>query len=289
MNRRPLRAAGAALAALAALAAGCSVDTATAPAPPRGPAAAPRYNYASTSPVYRNHLEFGTPVDASSANDLQLRKAEYATSHNCAEGVPNWVSWNLNRTHYGPAERSPSFYSDAALPAGCYRVTSSDYTGSGYSRGHMTRSEERTTSDAANRATFLMTNVVPQLQDLNGGPWYKFERWLEDQAHVAGREVYVISGPRGNAGTLNGAGRVVVPTHTWKVAVLMPYGQGLANVASSSSLQVVAVMMPNQAGIAAEGWERYKTTVDNIEYYTKYNLLDRLPDAVESYWEARTY
>jgi hypothetical protein len=29
--------------------------------------------------------------------------------------------------------------------------------------------------------------------------------------------------------------------------------------------------------------------VDNIEYYTKYNFLDKLPDSVESYWEARVF
>ncbi|HEX2076668.1 MAG TPA: hypothetical protein VHG08_03135, partial [Longimicrobium sp.] len=35
--------------------------------------------------------------------------------------------------------------------------------------------------------------------------------------------------------------------------------------------------------------DRLRTTVDNIEYYTKYNYLDRLPDGVESYWEARVF
>ncbi len=282
---RPARAAAAA--ALAAVALGCSAEPATAPG--GAPPPAPSYSYGSTTPVYRSHLEFGTPADATPANDLLLRKTEYATSHNCAHGTPNWVSWNLNKTHYGPAPRTSGFYGDPALPAGCYRVAGSDYTSSGYSRGHMTRSEERTTSEAANRATFLMTNVVPQLQDLNGGPWYKFERWLEDQAHLANREVYVIAGPRGNAGTLGGAGRVVVPTHTWKVAVLMPYGRGLADATSAGSLQVVAVMMPNRPGVAAHGWEQYKTTVDQIEHHTGYDLLDRLPDAVEGYWEGRAY
>jgi endonuclease G len=273
-----------------ALLAACTTDQVVPTGPetqspaPTGPAF---YTYPEA--IYRDHLEFGTPYDGSSTGDLQLRKRQYATSHNCAEGGPNWVSWNLNKTHYGDAARSTSFYSDGSLPSGCYRVTSSDYTNSGYSRGHMTRSEERTWSSDDNKATFLMTNILPQYQDLNGGPWYKFEQYLQSLAQNSNKELYVIAGGRGNRGTLNGAGKVVIPTHTWKIVVVMPYGQGLANVTSTSSLQVIAVMMPNDTGIASNGWEMYKTTTDNIEYYTKYNFLDKLPDSIESYWESRTF
>ncbi|CAN5371382.1 DNA/RNA non-specific endonuclease [soil metagenome] len=269
-----------------ALLAACSPDTQTPTSPSPTPEAPSFYTYPSA--IYRNHVEFGAPYDASSANDLHLSKRQYYTSHNCTEGSPNWVSWNLNKTHYGDAPRSTSFYGDASLPSGCYRVVSSDYTNSGYSRGHMTRSEERTWSSDDNKATFLMTNIVPQHQDLNGGPWYKFEQYLQGLAQNSNKELYVISGPRGNKGTLNGAGKVVIPTHTWKIVVVMPYGQGLANVTSTSSLQVIAVMMPNTSGIAADSWEKYRTTVDNIEYYTKYNFLHKLPDDIENYWESRT-
>ncbi|MDQ3521322.1 MAG: DNA/RNA non-specific endonuclease, partial [Gemmatimonadota bacterium] len=258
--------------------------TPTSPSPT--PEAPSFYTYPSA--IYRNHVEFGAPYDGSSTNDLHLSKRQYYTSHNCSEGSPNWVSCNLNKTHYRDAPRSTSFYGDASLPSGCYRVVSSDYTNSGYSRGHMTRSEERTWSSDDNKATFLMTNIVPQHQDLNGGPWYKFEQYLQGLAQNSNKELYVISGPRGNKGTLNGAGKVVIPTYTWKIAVVMPYGQGLANVTSTSSLQVIAVMMPNTSGIAADSWEKYRTTVDNIEYYTKYNFLHKLTDDIENYWESRT-
>lgn len=135
------------------------------------------------------------------------------TSHNCAKGEPNWVSWNLNETHFGDAPRSTSFTSDAALPTSCPHVVSSDYTNSGYSRGHMTTSEERTWSTDDNRTTSLMTNVVPQYQDLNGGPWLRFETYLQGLAQNQNMELYVISGGYGSRGTLNGAGRVVIPTH----------------------------------------------------------------------------
>jgi endonuclease G len=265
----------------------CSLDQPSPTAPITADDNQPSF-YTYPSAIYRSHVEFGVPSDGSMTNDLHLSKRQYYTSHNCGEGGPNWVSWNLNKTHFGDAPRSSSFYSDGSLPSGCYRVVSSDYTYSGYSRGHMTRSEERTWSSDDNKATFLMTNILPQHQDMNGGPWYKFEQYLQSLAQNSNKELYVISGPRGNKGTLNGAGKVVIPTYTWKIVVVMPYGQGLANVTSTSSLQVIAVMMPNTSGIATDSWEKYRTTVDNIEYYTKYNFLHKLPDSIESYWESRT-
>ncbi|MDB4950739.1 MAG: non-specific endonuclease [Gemmatimonadetes bacterium] len=282
----PRRTARVVLAVLAlATAAACS----EAPTGPRGTAAAPAGPHLTTYPsaIYRNHLEFGTPRDASSSDDLILSRRTQALSYNCAKGIPNWVSWNLNKTHFGDAARSSSFYTDASLPTGCYRVTTSDYTNSGYSRGHMTRSEERTWSVADNKEVFQMTNILPQYQDMNGGPWYKFEQYLQDQAQISNKEMYVISGGYGNRGTLNNAGKVVINTRNYKIVVIMPYGQGLANVTSNSSIQVIAVDMPNVTGIISQPWTAYTTTVDKIEAATGYNFLDKLPDSIETYWESR--
>jgi endonuclease G len=266
-----------------AFAAACTPDAGVLTAPPSEPS---YYTYPSA--IYRSHVEFGTPFDASTTNDYVMHRRTHSMSHNCSQGGPNWVSWNLNKTHFGDAPRSSSFTSDAGLPSGCYRVVDSDYTSSGFDRGHMVRSEERTWSTDDNKATFVLTNVLPQYHDLNGGPWLKFETYLQDLVQNQNKEVYVIAGGRGNAGTLKGAGKVVIPTYTWKIAVIMPYGQGLAQATSTGSLQVVAVMMPNTTGIISAPWTNYRTTVDNIEYYTKYNFLDRLPDSIETYWEART-
>ncbi|MEW5927679.1 MAG: DNA/RNA non-specific endonuclease [Gemmatimonadota bacterium] len=275
------------LAILLLLLAACAPDGTVPTAPSSAPETPAFYTYPSA--IYRSHVEFGTPYDGNSGNDLILSKRTYTASHNCAEGGPNWVSWNLNKTHYGDAPRSTTFYADGTLPTGCYRVVSSDYTSSGYSRGHMARSEERTWSSDDNKQTFLMTNVLPQYQDLNGGPWYKFEQYLQDLAQNGNKEIYVIAGGTGNRGTLNGAGKVVIPTYTWKIAVVLPYGLGLSSVTSTSSIQVIAVDMPNVTGISTRPWTDYKTTVDRLESFTGYNFLNKLPDSIETYWEGRVF
>lgn len=255
---------------------------------PTAPSADPQF-YTYPNAIYRSHTEFGVPSDGNTANDHLISRRTYATSHNCVEGQPNWVSWNLNKTHYGDAPRSTTFTTDQTLPGGCYRVTTSDYTNSGYSRGHMTRSEERTWSSADNKETFIMTNIVPQMQDMNGGPWYKLEQFCQDLAQNQNKELYVISGPIGDKGTLKNEGKVVIPTYTFKIIVIMPYGQGLANVTANSSIQVIAVKMPNVSGISTQPWTAYKTTVNDIENLTKYDFLAKLPDSIETYWEATVY
>jgi endonuclease G len=267
--------------------AACSADAPSPTAPPTAPDAPRMYTYPSA--IYRSHVEFGVPADANPGDDLLLSKRQYYVSYNCAKGRPNWVSWDLNKTHFGDAPRSSSFSSDASLPSTCYHVVTGDYTNSGFDRGHQVRSEERTWDATDNKSTFLMTNVVPQTHDLNAGPWLDLEYYLQDLAQTGNKEIYVISGPIGSSGTLNGAGKVQIPTYNFKIAVIMPYGKGLANVTSTSSIQVLAVKMPNTTGISGASWTSYKTTVDALESTTGYNFLAKLPDSIESYWEARTY
>jgi DNA/RNA endonuclease G (NUC1) len=242
----------------------------------------------STGAVYRNHVEFGTPADGDASDDILLSKTTFSVSYNSARGGPNWVSWNLNATHFGDAERCDCFMADATLPAGSQMIVTSDYTGSGYSRGHMVMSEQRTQTDAENASTFLMTNILPQYQDMNGGPWLRFEIYNNDLARIDGKEVYNIAGGLYSASpaTLKGEGKVAIPTHTWKIIVVMNSGQGLANVGSASDIQVIAVSMPNATGIQANDWPMYRVSVDALEAATGYDFLALLPDAIEAAVEA---
>lgn len=233
---------------------------------------------------YLNHVEFGTPGDGNANDEIILVKTQYVTSYSPLRGGPNWVSWDLNATHFGGAPRCDCFSADPQLPDSVYHVVTSDYTGSGYSRGHMVMSAERTANNTDNAATFLMTNVLPQLQDLNGGPWEKFEIYNNDLARDSVKELYIISGGTYSASpaTLNGAGKVQIPSTTWKIVVILQRGQTLADVHSTADIRVIAVNMPNVSGISANGWQMYKTTVDAIEAATGYDFLANLPDAIEA-------
>ncbi|MDB4948666.1 MAG: non-specific endonuclease [Gemmatimonadetes bacterium] len=233
---------------------------------------------------YLNHLEFGRPMDADSTNELMVRHTEYVLSYSPKHAGPNWVAWDLNLTHFGAAARCNCFAADPTLPDSVYHVVTSDYTGSGYSRGHMVMSEERTASDLENLHAFYMTNILPQYQDMNGGPWLLFENYANDLARTQNKEIYIISGGiwPANPSTLSNKGVVEIPTSTWKVIVVVPRGTGLSSIHSTADLKVYAVNMPNVTGILGQPWQTYQTTVDAIEAATGYDLLALLPDDIEA-------
>ena len=243
---------------------------------------------AANGAVYRNHVEFGTPA----APGIVLSKPQFVSSYSETRGGPNWVSWNINATHFGTAPRCDCFSADLTLPSGTTRIVDFDYRNSGYDRGHMVQSESRTATLQENAATFLMTNIIPQAGESNQGPWVQFENYLNDRARQDGKEVYVIAGGEYSANpvTLKGAGRVQVPEWTWKVAVVMDGGEGLDDVHGYGDVQVLAVRMPNDTasarGTRNTPWQTFSTTVDDIEARTGYDLLAALPNVIERIVEA---
>lgn len=91
----------------------------------------------------------------------------------------------------------------------------------------MTRSGDRTATTTDNCATFLMTNIVPQTQDNNEGPWLELENLAKELAE-SGKELYIIAGPLGEGGTglegfakKIGNDKVTVPASLWKVVLVL--------------------------------------------------------------------
>jgi endonuclease G, mitochondrial len=238
----------------------------------------------STAPSV--HLELGTPTDKDPSDDSLMIKPQYALSYSRTKNDPNWVSWNLNASYFGNVPRyKGKFLSDTTLPEGFYRVRHEDYVGSGFDRGHMVRSEERTRTDDDNRATFLLTNVLPQQHDMNAGPWLRLEEHCQDLAQKDNHELFIVAGGVfGRRPETIGNG-VAVPESCFKIVVVLGRGQGAADVGEST--RVIAVVMPDTTGIINNDWGRYATTVDEIERRTGYEFLSRVPEPVQAVIEGR--
>jgi len=239
------------------------------------------------------HAPLGIPKDNDDSDDYLMEKPQYVLSYNNARGGPNWVAWNLNESWFGTVERRQGqFITDMSLPEGFQRITHEDYTGSGYDRGHMVRSEERTRTREDNDATFLMTNILPQTHDLNAGPWLSLETYCEVLAKKKNKELYLIAGgiydknPEYLKG--KGNGRVAIPKSTWKIVVVLERGQGLESVTKET--RVIAVNMPNEQGkeFKKSGWRKYLTTVDELERLTGYDFLSNVPPDIQAVIESKT-
>lgn len=232
------------------------------------------------------HLTMGIPTDGDDSDDHLMVKPQYTLSYNKKLNNPNWVSWNLDAGYFGDVPRfKGKFMADDSLPAGFYKVRHDDYTGSGYDRGHMVRSEERTKTPADNEATFLTVNLLPQYHDLNAGPWLRLEEYCQRLAQKEKKELFVIAGgifPRKPETIGKG---VAIPESTYKIVVILDKNQSIENV--SDATRVIAVSMPNKQGIIREDWGQYRTTVAALEKATRYNFLSDLPEALQKTLENR--
>src|SRR5262245_40535463 len=103
------------------------------------------------TPIVRSedspHLKMGNPTQANSnpdnKNNFLMVKPYYALSYNNVRGGPNWVSWRLSKEDLGTARRFP-FKPDPDLPSGFKQIQPSDYSNSGFDRGHMCPHSDRT-------------------------------------------------------------------------------------------------------------------------------------------------
>jgi len=243
-----------------------------------------------------SNLLLGNPSNAltstASMDNYLVDQKYYTESYNATKGEPNWVSWHLDATNITNASaRLDDFAAWASLPANWYVVNDKSYSGSGFDRGHNCPSADRTSSTNANAATFLMTNMIPQAPNNNEQTWAHLEDYLREQV-VEGNEVYIIMGSYGSGGTgSNGTattinnGHVNVPSNVWKVAVIVPAGDGdLSRI--STSTRVIAVNTPNINTINTD-WTKYIVTVKTIETATGYTLFSNLPAPVRTALETK--
>ena len=241
-----------------------------------------------------DHMLMGNPSNAvgiiDSGTNYLMRKTYYSVSYNKDRGTANWISWHLFNDDLGPIPRQDDYRPDDELPASWYHVSDASYSSTGFDRGHNCPSGDRTNAVAANSATFLMTNMIPQAPHLNQQPWEKMEDSIR-RLITLGNEVYVIMGVYGTGGTGDFGfastidnGNVTVPAHIWKIAVVIPNGNGDVS-RINSSIRVIAVDMPNTVSVTSN-WKNYRVSIDAIEAATGYDLLTAISTSLQTTLEA---
>ena len=234
----------------------------------------------------------GNPSGANTSySNYLIDKPQYSMSYNTYRGTPNWVSWHLSSAWLGSTPRQDDFRADNSLPSAFYKVQSSDYTGSGFDRGHNAPSADRTLTVTDNSATFLMSNMIPQAPTNNQQTWANLENYCRTLVSQ-GNELYIIMGQYGKGGTgSNGyketlaSGKITVPNRIWKVIVVLPVGSSDVSRVTTST-RVIAIDTPNSTSISTS-WGTYRTTVDAIEAKTGYNILSNVPTSIQDVIEAR--
>ena len=239
------------------------------------------------TPSLSEHLTMGNPSNAvtntSVPNNYLMEKPQYALSYSRDNGGPNWVSWHLDSSWLGSTPRQDDFRADTTLPAGWYQVQATDFSGSGFDRGHMCPSADRTITVAANSATFLMTNMIPQLPANNQGVWANLESYTRSLVSQ-GNEIYIISGGQGLQFFIAN-GHVAVPAQTWKVIIVLPVGSNDVSRVTTST-RTIAVVIPNSGTINSD-WRTYRVSVDQVEAITGFDFFSNVSDGIQAVIEGR--
>jgi endonuclease G len=170
------------------------------------------------------------------------------------------VKFMYNAQHdNGNEARASTFTIDPHVPKECQQFSASAY-GNGYDRGHQVPANHLDASAEAIRQSNFMTNILPQVAQMNRGAWLLTEEIIECYRDID--ELLVIGGTIwGNNPTddyfLQSHG-VSTPDAYWKVIVR---GMG-------GDERAIAWIVPNSPDATKRNLDRYLVTIDDLERIT---------------------
>ena len=211
------------------------------------------------------------PAPLTDRPELILKRKGYTVSYNEEMKQPNWVAWELNKERLIEREsRTDKFLPDPDLDAD-EAVTTDDYRGSGYDRGHMCPAGDNRWHWKAMQESFYMTNICPQLHKLNNGDWKELEEACRRWAEAKG-QIYIVCGPifyrSAKPSYIGRNQRIRVPEAFFKV-VLCP-----------DPPQAIGFLYKNEDG--NRKMESYTNSIDQVERITGIDFFPALPDEVET-------
>jgi endonuclease G, mitochondrial len=141
----------------------------------------------------------------------------FGVMHSGVTRTPLWSAEYLRADNLERAEgldRDNAFHAEPRLPQG-QRAELSDYSRSGFDRGHLAPNGDMP-DRRTQRESFSLANMVPQDGDHNRHIWAPIEQSVRKMAKREG-ELYVITGPAFLGTSLRQVGKVLVPSHLYKV------------------------------------------------------------------------
>ncbi|BDD09706.1 endonuclease [Fulvitalea axinellae] len=165
----------------------------------------------------------------------------------------------------------------------------SDYSYTGYARGHLVPATHMAYDLTAYKKTFYMSNMSPQIQNgFNAGIWSRLETQTMKWVTNGTGEKWVFTGPilypglpkltqyAANSSRLNWdiVTNISVPQYFYKI------------IYDPDEEWVIAFIFENRPHNGRESFMEYVTTVDAIESYTGIDFLREVEDEMENWLES---
>lgn len=205
-----------------------------------------------------------------------LRNEGYLVGYDESLKNPAWVAYHLVRGEGGTtSERPETFDADRRTRA---RVRHSDYSNTGFDRGHMAPNYaiDLVFGQRAQQETFLMSNIVPQRPDLNQGPWKVIEQMVANRYLKEYQEVWVITGPIYREPVARLPSGVAVPSAFFKVII---------DTVEPTGVRALALVLEQDLKDSGK-LSQHLVTIDTVEAATGLDFLSLLDDMAEASLEA---
>jgi endonuclease G, mitochondrial len=198
----------------------------------------------------------------------------YTLSYNTQYKQANWVAYTLDIEELNTKNtgRTDDFREDPKVDGAHLE----DYKNSGYDRGHLCPSADRTSSVELCSETYLLSNMSPQLHSFNAGLWLDAENAVRDAARKY-KKIYIATGPvfSENMTTIGSCCQIAVPDFFYKVILAFD---------NSGEAHTIALLCPQK--YKRNNLYLYATTVDKIEELTGIDFFYNLDDNIEVVVEA---
>ncbi|MGV3556678.1 DNA/RNA non-specific endonuclease [Larkinella arboricola] len=222
---------------------------------------------------FEKAVDFTLP--AFQGGDAIIRHDGYTLRYREEYEQADWVAYPLLEDEIlGDADRkNEQFQPDPMVTTGS--ALASDYTRSGYDRGHLAPAGDFKFSKQMMRQTFYMSNISPQAPDFNRGIW----RQLEEQVRVwalRDKGLYVVTGPvlRPGLPTIGKKNQVAVPEYYYKVLLYC----------NNPDIRMIAFLLKNEG--SERSLKQFVVPVDEVERRTGIDFFPKIPDQLEQQLES---
>lgn len=224
-----------------------------------------------------------THNESSDRSNLNLTKAihrEYIPSTNQGELIHHdfyslsyveeweqaeWVAYELTKESLQEKNvpRAKRFTEDKIVSTESARH--SDYTRSGFTRGHLAPAGDMAFDVNAMRQCFFMSNMSPQPRAFNNGVWKELEETIRDWAYKKD-VIYIITGPIFNDDNYEtiGKNKVAVPDSFYKIIV------------QPEEKHTISFIIPNE--LSNRHLESYIVSIDDVEKVTNLDFYNGVLD-----------
>lgn len=206
-------------------------------------------------------------------NKGQIAKhEEYTVCYSEEHEQPFWVAYELTKSELElpSIKRQSSFKEDPKISS--ESAAHSDYTNTGYDRGHISRAEYNKRSTESYKESYYMSNVSPQIGvNFNrvGGDWYNLEE-LEKKIATNSESIYSVSGPifKNNLEVIGDETTITVPGYFFKAFLSHDKTQAIAFILKHDNIDVESL------------WD-CAVAIDELEGVTGFNFFAMLPNKTE--------